>query len=39
MMTEHAVAHLLVVDDGSGKPVGVLSTLDMARVLAERSLQ
>jgi signal-transduction protein with cAMP-binding, CBS, and nucleotidyltransferase domain len=37
MMTEHAAAHLLVVDDGSGKPVGVLSTLDVARVLAERS--
>ena len=39
MMTEHAVAHLLVVDDESGKPVGILSTLDMARVLAERSLR
>jgi CBS domain-containing protein len=38
-MTEHAVAHLLVVDDTSGKPVGVLSTLDMARVLAEHSLR
>ena len=38
MMTEHAVAHLLVVDE-SGRPVGVLSTLDVARVLAERSLQ
>ena len=39
MMTEHAVAHLLVVDDESGEPVGVLSTLDIARVLAERSLR
>ena len=29
MMTEHAAAHLLVVDDVSGAPVGVLSTLDM----------
>jgi CBS domain-containing protein len=38
MMTEHAAAHLLVVDE-SGTPVGVLSTLDVARVLAERSLQ
>jgi len=38
MMTEHAVAHLLVVDQ-SGRPVGVLSTLDVARVLAERSLE
>lgn len=39
MMTEHAVTHLLVVDDVSGGPVGVLSTLDVARVLAERSLR
>ena len=39
MMTEHAVAHLLVVDDESDKPVGVLSTLDMARVLAEHSVR
>jgi CBS domain-containing protein len=37
MMTEHAVAHLLVVDDESGRPVGVLSTLDIAHALAERS--
>ena len=39
MMTEHAAAHLLVVDDGAGRPVGVLSTLDVARVLAEHSRQ
>jgi len=37
MMTEHAAAHLVVVDDESGRPVGVISTLDLARVLAERS--
>ena len=37
IMTEHAAAHLLVVDDTSGRPVGVLSTLDVARLLAERS--
>ena len=37
MMTEHAAAHLLVVDDEAGRPVGVLSTLDVARVLAEHS--
>ena len=37
MMTEHAAAHLLVVDEQSGAPVGVLSTLDIARLLAERS--
>ncbi len=36
MMTEHATTHLLVVDDVSGRPVGVLSTLDVARVLARR---
>ncbi len=34
MMTEHATAHLLVVDRVSGQPVGVLSTLDIARLLA-----
>ena len=37
IMTEHAAAHLLVVDGASGRPVGVLSTLDVARLLAERS--
>lgn len=37
MMTEHAAAHLLVVDDSSGTPVGILSTLDVARVLAGRN--
>jgi crotonyl-CoA carboxylase/reductase len=36
MMTEHATAHLLVVDEELGTPVGVLSTLDIARLLAER---
>jgi crotonyl-CoA carboxylase/reductase len=36
MMTEHATAHLLVVDEELGAPVGVLSTLDIARLLAER---
>ena len=33
MMTEHATAHLVVVDPDSGRPVGVLSTLDVARAL------
>jgi CBS domain-containing protein len=37
LMTEHAAAHLLVVEEGSGKPAGVLSTLDVARVLADRA--
>jgi CBS domain-containing protein len=34
MMAEHEVAHLLVVQPHSGDPVGVLSTLDLAGVLA-----
>ncbi|MGZ4268519.1 MAG: CBS domain-containing protein [Solirubrobacteraceae bacterium] len=33
-MTEHQVAHLVVVGAASGRPVGVLSTLDIAAVLA-----
>jgi CBS domain-containing protein len=35
LMTEHASAHLLVVDDATQRPVGVLSTLDLAATLAE----
>ena len=34
LMAEHAVAHLVVVQPHSGQPVGVLSTLDLAGVLA-----
>lgn len=34
LMGEHDVSHLLVVDPVSGRPVGVLSTLDVARALA-----
>jgi CBS domain-containing protein len=34
IMTEHAVTHLIVVDPESTRPVGVLSTLDLARALA-----
>jgi CBS domain-containing protein len=37
LMTEHATSHLIVVDPTSGRPVGVISTLDIARALAERS--
>lgn len=33
LMTEHAIAHLVVVD--AGEPVGVLSTLDIARACAQ----
>ncbi len=34
LMTENSTAHLVVVDPESGRPVGVLSTLDLARVAA-----
>jgi CBS domain-containing protein len=36
LMTEHATAHLIVV--ANGRPAGVLSTLDVARVLAARGI-
>jgi CBS domain-containing protein len=35
LMTEHAAAHLIVVESASGRPIGVLSTLDIAQALAE----
>ena len=34
LMTEHGVAHLVVVAPDNGRPVGVLSTLDVARAAA-----
>jgi CBS domain-containing protein len=34
LMREHEVTHLLVVDETTARPVGVLSTLDIARELA-----
>jgi CBS domain-containing protein len=34
LMTKHGVTHLVVVQPHSGQPVGVLSTLDLAGVLA-----
>jgi CBS domain-containing protein len=34
LMVDHAVAHLVVVR--RGRPVGVISTLDLARVLADQ---
>jgi len=34
LMVEHDVSHLLVLDPASGRPIGVLSTLDVARALA-----
>ena len=35
LMTEHATSHLIVVDAGLLKPVGVISTLDIAAALAD----
>ena len=34
LMTEHGVSHLVVLDSAGGRPVGVLSTLDLAAVYA-----
>ncbi|MBV8217009.1 MAG: CBS domain-containing protein [Solirubrobacterales bacterium] len=36
MMSEHGVSHLVVVDGAGGYPIGVLSTLDIATVYADR---
>lgn len=36
LMTENAISHLVVVEPGGGRPVGVLSTLDVARAVANR---
>jgi CBS domain-containing protein len=35
LMTEYGVAHLVVVEPETGRPVGVLSTLDVARTITE----
>jgi CBS domain-containing protein len=35
LMSEHGVSHLVVIDQASGYPLGVLSTLDIAAVYAE----
>jgi CBS domain-containing protein len=34
LMMEHEVAHVIVTERHSGRPLGVLSTLDVARALA-----
>jgi len=34
LMTENETAHVIVLDAPDGRPVGVVSTLDVARVLA-----
>jgi CBS domain-containing protein len=36
LMSEHEITHLVVVDAETERPVGVLSTLDLARTLARR---
>jgi CBS domain-containing protein len=35
MMGDHDVAHLLVIDDKDAEPIGVISSLDIARAFAE----
>ena len=35
LMTEHAVAHVVVVDPPPARPLGVLSTLDIAGAVSE----
>jgi len=34
LMTRHGTAHLLVVEESSGRPIGVLSTMDILEALA-----
>jgi CBS domain-containing protein len=34
LMVEHQTAHLVVVDPGTGEPLGIMSTLDVARFAA-----
>lgn len=34
LMVEHEASHLIVVERRSGRPIGVISTLDIARALA-----
>lgn len=34
LMREYGIAHLVVVDSDAGTPLGVISTLDLARIIA-----
>jgi CBS domain-containing protein len=34
LMAQYGIAHLAVTDPGSGRPIGVISTLDIARAVA-----
>jgi predicted transcriptional regulator len=36
LMSEHGVSHLVVIDSAGGDPLGVVSTLDIATVYANR---
>ena len=36
LMTEHSVSHLIVTAPGSGAPVGIVSTLDLAAAIPPR---
>jgi CBS domain-containing protein len=36
LMAEHGISHVIAVDPTTGRPLGVLSTLDVARVLSGR---
>ena len=36
IMVEHEASHLIVVDPGSHRPLGVLSTLDVANAMAQQ---
>jgi len=35
LLAEHGVSHLVVADRQTGRPIGILSTLDLARAIAE----
>jgi CBS domain-containing protein len=35
LMTEHGISHLVVLDPAGGYPVGILSTLDIAVLIAQ----
>ena len=37
LMAEHQVTHLLAIEPGSGRPIGVLSSLDVARAVRSRA--
>jgi CBS domain-containing protein len=36
LMAEHELSHLVVVDSATGRPVGILSSIDVASVIAGR---